>query len=311
MKKLLFCAIALMVMSVASAQDLKATYAEGIAAYQSGDLAKAATLLKQVVDQGMDNEAAAAEVANAKANLPQIYYRMGGTALKSGDFEAAREGFTMSADYAELYDDVATMTKSKQWIGKSYELQGGKLFNAKDFTAALPIFENGYAYDPRNAKMANWLGICYCETGDFDKGLVIFDKVSKMSSRYADEVQNAKNNIVIYTNNQVAKLQENKNYDGLVQLADKMLATDPTSAVAAKVRLQAYSDKGEYGKVFELAESAAKLQTSADERSNVYFILGAAYNAKEMKPEAIAAFKKVTSGTNAATAKGIIEELSK
>jgi len=39
--------------------------------------------------------------------------------------------------------------------------------------------------------------------------------------------------------------------------------------------------------------------------------LGAAYNAKEMKPQAIAAFKQVTAGPNAENAKIAIAELSK
>lgn len=311
MKKLLFSAIALVAVSMVNAQDLKATYNEGIEAYQAGDFTKAATLLKQVIDQGANNESAVAEVTDAKSNLPQVYYRMGGAAFKARDFEAAREGFTLAADYAELNDDIATMTKSKQWIAKSYEIQGGVLFNDKDFAAALPIFESGYTYNERNAKMANWLGICYCETGDFDKGMAIFDKVSKMSSRYADEVTNAKNNVIIYTNNQVAKLQETKDYKGVIALADKMLVSNPSSAIAVKVRLQAYSDMKDYSKVFALAEAAANLQTTPEEKSNVYFILGAAYNAQEMKDQAVAALKKVTSGPSAGTAKGIVAELTK
>ena len=169
------------------------------------------------------------------------------------------------------------MTKSKQWIGKTYEIEGGRAFNEKNYTVALPIFESGYASDPRNAKMANWLGICYCETGQFEKGMGVFENVVKLGSnpRYAEEAKNAANNIVIYTNNQVAKLQESKNYKGVIDLANKMLASNPNSAIAAKVRLQAYMDNGDYTNVFDLAESTAKLQTSVAEKSNVYFILGA------------------------------------
>ena len=39
--------------------------------------------------------------------------------------------------------------------------------------------------------------------------------------------------------------------------------------------------------------------------------LGAAYNAKEMKPQAIAAFKQVTDGPAAENAKAALAELSK
>ena len=43
----------------------------------------------------------------------------------------------------------------------------------------------------------------------------------------------------------------------------------------------------------------------------MYYLLGAAYNAKEMKPQAIAAFKQVTAGPAAENAKAALAELSK
>ncbi|MFR9557534.1 MAG: tetratricopeptide repeat protein [Rikenellaceae bacterium] len=313
MKKIFLSLMALMTVVTASSQSLQGKLDEGSAAYSAKDFKKAATLLEAVIDEGMDDESAASIVATAKTYLPKCFYMLGGGAAKRGDFDAARENFLKAADYAELYDDIPTMTKAKTWAGKTYELQGGRAFNDKDYATALPIFESGYAMDPRNTKMANWLGICYCETGNFEKGMDVFSKVAAMGSnpRYAADAEQAEAKSVIYTNNRVAELQKSKDYDGVIAMADALSAKDPQSAIAAKVRLQAYSDKQDYAKVFSSADSAAALQTTPEEKSNIYFILGAAYNAKEMKDEAIAAFKKVTAGANAATAKTTIAELSK
>ncbi len=313
MKKLLFSLLALMSVASISAQTIKETFDNAVSAYGAKDFPTAAAGLETVLDKGMDDESAASMVATAKQYLPKCYYMLGGMSMKNGDYDAARNNFTKAAESAELYDDMATMTKSKTWIGKTYELQGGKAFNAKDYATALPIFEMGYASDPRNAKMANWLGSCYCETGNFEKGMEIFTKVAAMgsNSKYAAEADAAKQNMIIYTNNRVADLQKNKDYNGVISMADALLARNPNNATAAKIRLQAYSDKKDYAKVFELADSAAALQTSNDEKSNIYFILGAAYNEKEMKPQAIAAFNKVTAGPNAATAKSTVAELTK
>ncbi|MFI3305316.1 MAG: tetratricopeptide repeat protein [Rikenellaceae bacterium] len=313
MKKIVLSLMALMSVAGASAQSLQEKLDQGSAAYSAKDFDKAATLLEAVINEGMDSESAAAQVATAKTYLPKCFYMIGGRAAQSGDFDTARTNFTKAAEYAELYDDIPTMSKAKAWVGKTYELQGGKAFNAEDYATALPVFENGYAADPRNTKMANWLGICYCETGNYDKGMDVFAKVAAMGSnpRYAADAAQAQNNTVIYTNNRVADLQKSKNYDGVIAMADAITAKEPKSPIAAKIRLQAYSDKKDYAKVFSTADAAAALQTSADEKSNIYFILGAAYNAKEMKAEAIAAFKKVTSGANAATAAATVAELSK
>lgn len=48
-----------------------------------------------------------------------------------------------------------------------------------------------------------------------------------------------------------------------------------------------------------------------DWHSDIYFTLGAAYNAREMKPQAIAALRKVVAGPNVNAAKASIAELSK
>ena len=74
----------------------------------------------------------------------------------------------------------------------------------------------------------------------------------------------------------------------------------------ANVRLQAYANKKDYAKVIELGQAAADAQTDPADKSLMYYLLGAAYNAKEMKPQAIAAFKQVTDGPAAENAKAAL-----
>ena len=117
--------------------------------------------------------------------------------------------------------------------------------------------------------------------------------------------------LTLYTNNRVAELQTANDQDGIIAMADKMLEQNPANALAQKIRLQAYLTKKDYAKVIELGEAAAAAQPDETEKSDVYFILGAAYNAKEMKPQAIEALKKVTAGDNVAAAQKSVAELSK
>ena len=63
--------------------------------------------------------------------------------------------------------------------------------------------------------------------------------------------------------------------------------------------------------MIELGQAAADAQTDVADKSQMYYLLGAAYNAREMKPQAIAAFKQVTDGSNAENAKTALAELSK
>ena len=94
-------------------------------------------------------------------------------------------------------------------------------------------------------------------------------------------------------------------------MGSEMCIRDSQSALAQNVRLQAYANKKDYAKVIELGQAAADAQTDPADKSLMYYLLGAAYNAKEMKPQAIAAFKQVTDGPAAENAKAALAELSK
>ena len=170
----------------------------------------------------------------------------------------------------------------------------------------------GYAADPKNTQMALWLAQCYCEMGEYDKGVEVFEAVAAMQGpKFEEHAAEANRLIALYTNNEVAKLQAANDYDGIIAMSDKLLAKNPANALAEKIRLQAYLSKKDYAKVIELGEAAAAAQTDEAEKSDVYFTLGAAYNAKEMKPQAIEALKKVVAGDNVEAAKKSVAELSK
>ena len=111
----------------------------------------------------------------------------------------------------------------------------------------------------------------------------------------------------LYTNNEVAKLQMANDYDGIIAMAEQL----DNEALAKKIALQAYLGKKDYNKVIELAEAAAAVQPNDEERSDVYYLLGMAYNAKGNAPEkTIEAMKKVTAGDKVAVAQKAIADLS-
>ena len=167
--------------------------------------------------------------------------------------------------------------------------------------------------------MALNLAMSYCEmamnSGDmaqYEKGMEVYEAIAaKTHPKYADDAAKAKADMALYTNNMVAKMQAANDLDGIIKMADELLAKNPENALAQNVRLQAYADKKDYAKVIELGQAAADAQTDAADKSQMYYLLGAAYNAREMKPQAIAAFKQVTDGPNAENAKTALAELSK
>lgn len=313
MKKLLISALALFVVGSAVAQEgLGETFNKAVAAYNSKDYASAASAFEALIDQGIDSDDVDVQgwVATAKKSIPVCYYMLGGMAAQRGDFNTAIENFTKSADKAALYGDLQQERKSNMWVATIYKKWGETPFNEKNYAEAAEIFAKGYAADPNNMEMANFLGICYCELGDFQKGMAIFNQIAVQDNpKYAEDVVKAKENIKLYTNNRIAKLQGENDFDGIIAFADEMLAVNLQDALAQKIRLQALFDKKDYAGVIASAEEAAAVQTDEEERSDVYFILGAAYNARTMPQQAIDALSKVTAGANVAAAQKTVAQL--
>ncbi|MDE5906127.1 MAG: tetratricopeptide repeat protein [Alistipes sp.] len=312
MKKLFVSAIALFVAGSLWAQDVNSIYNEAAAAYGAKDYATAAAKFEQVIEQGIDLDEAASVVATAQGVLPKCYFQLGGAAFQQRNFDSALANFAKSADLAELYGDMQQLTKSRSWVARVYQIQGGEAFNGKDYATAAEIFAKGYEADPNNTSMALNLAMSYCEMGSYAEGMEIYEAVAaKTNPKYADDVAKAKEMMALYTNNKVAAMQQAGDFDGIIALADAQLAKNPESALFQNVRLQAYANKKDYSKVIELGEAAAAAQTEEADKSLMYYLLGAAYNARDMKPQAIAAFQKVTAGPAAQNAAAALAELSK
>ena len=312
MKKIFVSAVALMAALTLSAQDVTTIFNEAGAAFNAKDFAGAAAKFEQVIDLGIDNDEVASQVATAKATLPKCYYYLGGAAIKSQNYDEALKQFSKSAELAELYGDMTQMSKSNGWVAKIYQIQGGGAFNNKDYVTAASVFEKGYKADPHNTGMALNLAMSYCEMGEYEKGMDIYEAIAaKTHPKYAEDVAQAKEMMALYTNNKVAGMQQAGDFDGIITMADAQLEKNPASALFQKVRLQAYSGKKDYAKVIELGQAAADAQTDEEDRSLMYYVLGAAYNAREMRDQAIAAFQKVTAGEAAENARAALAELQK
>ncbi len=324
MKKLFLFAVALMSVCAVSAQnELIAKFNEGLAALEANQHQTAIESFETFIDKGADSEDATVlgNVAQAKKYVAQCYLVLGARNAKSGKFAEAEELLNEGTLKAELYGETQTLAKMKSMLAQVYLALGGTAYNNKDYATAAEVFAKGYEANPRNTTLALNLAMSYCENGEFDKGMEVYRNVAAMNpSRYADAIAKAKEMMSLYTINQVAKYQAGGNNDAVIEMAEKMLAEDPTSALAEKIRLQAYNGKKEYDKVIELGETAALAQTSEEDKSDVFFLIGAAYNAKynaggnkdaALKDKAVAYLNKVVAGSSVEPAKAAVADLTK
>ena len=312
MKKLFMTVVALMGATTLFAQtDVVATFQQGVANAKAANYTEAIAQFQEVIDASWDIEEPDTNqqkaIVGSKKFIVTCYNKMGVAAVNAKQYEEAVVNFTEAANLAELYEDVAAMNKNRSLVGQVYQVQGADAFNSEDYATAIEVFSKGYAADPRNTDMALNLAESYFKSDMYQEGMKICTKIAGMNAeKFAEAIASAKDKMHMYTNNEVAKLQMANDYDGIIAMASELEDT----AMAAKITLQAYYGKKDFNKMIELSESALAAQVTDEGRSDIYYLLGVAYNEKEQFDNAVAAMKNVTAGANVANAQAVIEALT-
>ena len=225
MKKLIMTVVALMGATSLFAQtDMLATFQQGTANAKAGNYDEAIAQFQSVVEASFDLDELDANqqkaLAGAKKFIVTCYSRMGNAAVAAKEYEKAIECYTNAANAAELYEDVANMSKNKSMIGQVYQVQGAEAFNSEDYATAIAIFSKGYEADPRNTAMALNLAESYFRSNIYQEGMKICSAIAALNpDKYAEAIAEAQAKMVMYTNNEVAKLQMANDYDGIIAMA--------------------------------------------------------------------------------------------
>ena len=277
--------------------------------------AAAAPLFEQVISEGTQVGAdVATEVATSKKLLPQMYYRTGASLASQGKFNEALAQFSKAQSKAREYKDLVWEKRSQDMIINVYLKQGGDLFNAKKYAESVPFFEKAYSIDNNNVNSAFNLATAYVESGKKAEGFAIYEKMiaqGKSNPRYQDAANQAQDKMESYQNIEAMEAYNAKNYTQAIALADALIKDNPQNASAQLIVMRSLNNLKRFDDVISRGPAAAAAQPSADNKSEIYFLMGVAYDNKKDSAKAIENFKKVTSGTYAAQAKTQVEELSK
>ena len=312
MKRLIMTVVALMGATTLFAQtDVVATFQQGVANAKAQNYTEAIAQFQEIIDASWDIEEPDANqqkaIVGSKKFIVTCYNKMGVAAVNAKNYDEAVANFSEAANLAELYEDVAAMNKNRALVGQVYQVQGADAFNSEDYATAIEVFSKGYAADPRNTEMALNLAESYFKSDMYQEGMKICTKIAGMNAdKFAEAIAAAQEKMHMYTNNEVAKLQMANDYDGIIVMAEQL----DDKAMAAKITLQAYYGKKDFNKMIELSESALAAQTTDEGRSDIYYLLGVAYNEKEQFDQAVAAMKNVTAGANVANAQAVIAAIT-
>ena len=297
--------------SLFAQSDIVALFSQGLGNAKTGNFTEAIAQFQEVIDASWDIEEPDANqqkaITGSKKFIVTCYNKLGVAAFNAKNYDEAIENFTMAADAAEMFDNVVDMNKNRTYVGQMYQAKGADAFNSEDYATAIAVFSKGYEADPRNTDMALNLAESYFKSDMYQEGMKICTKISQLNAeKFGEAIAAAQAKMDMYTNNQVAKLQMANDYDGIIAMAEQL----DDAAMAAKITMQAYYGKKDFNKMIELATAALEAQVTDEGRSDINYLLGVAYNEKEMFDQAIAAMKNVTAGNNVANAQAVIEALT-
>ena len=303
--------VALMSFVAVSAQsEIVANFNKGNEEFKAKNFPTAIEIFEDVILNGEEEEddASVQCVANAKKLLPVAYMQSGIKAIGVKNYDEALGQLNTAVTKAKMYNNPKVAQAANNAIAKVYQVQGGEKFNAEDYAGAAEVFAKGYAANKRNTDLAMLLAESYFKQDLYNEGMKVCSEVMALpaSPMFEKGKAEAKQKMNLYTNNKIATLQQANDFDGIITMAEGL----DNQALAQKITVQAYLLKKDYDKVIELGEAAAEAQTDEEDKSAVYFQLGTAYNAKEMKDKAVAALSKVTAGPSVEAAKAAIAGLT-
>ena len=297
-------------LSAQTMNDVTEKYNAAGAAMQARDFDKAATLFGEMIVEAAMVEEAGELLMNAQRYLPQALFSQGRTLAVQEDYTNAIAKLTEARDRAELYGNAQIMRNAIQMIGQIYFASGADAYNNERYAEAVDIFAKGFEADPTNTDMALNLARSYDRLDSLNLSVEVYQSIIALESRhsrYAEPAAVAKKEVSDAVLIRAAAAGSENNLEEVVRLTELI----PTDEAGAFLRVQVANNKKDYRSVIEYAPAAAELQTNDEKKSDVYFMLGAAYQNTENKAKAIESFRQVTAGSYAAQARNLITELQK
>lgn len=312
MRKLFMTVVALMGATTLFAQsDIVATFQQAVANAKAKNYTEAIDQFQSIIDESWDIEEPDANqqkaIMGAKKFIVTCYSNMGNAAAASGDYATAIENFTIAAETAYLYDDVAAMNKNNALVGQVYQAQGADAFNNGDYATAIDVFSKGFAADPRNTDMGLNLARSYFNSDRYEEGMGVCRKIAGLNpEKFGEAVETAKQLMNDNTNNQIVKLTEANDFDGIILLAGSL----EDAALAQKVIMQAYYNKKDFAKMVELSKAALEAQATDEGRSDIHYLTGVAYYESDNFEAAKAELLNVTAGDYVEVAKSLVASMA-
>lgn len=272
-------------------------------------------VLEQAMDLALEvGEEAVPTLQQIRSLLPKMYFQVGVEQVRSREYEKAVATLLQTEELADLYGDVITTRQASRLISNAYMAMGIDSFNAKDYAKALQVFSLGYKQDAQNVQLALYTAKSLAELDSTMQAAEIYNGViaaGDANPKFAEQAAAARADMESYMLIAAVNAAKDNNLENVIAYTDNILAFNPTHPESNLLVIQVANNLKKYDVVVSRGVAAADAQVDDAKRSEVYLMLGVAYQNMDNKGKALEALGKVTAGPKVAEAKAIITELNK
>ncbi|MBI9037955.1 MAG: tetratricopeptide repeat protein [Bacteroidales bacterium] len=247
--------------------------------------------------------------AKAEKQLANAYYKHAINLYKGKKFDQAINTFKKAGEQAKTLGDTKLQKKALAYVPKVYTSVGLGLIKKKDYPNAMEKFNKALLLNPKYNKAYYGQGLVYKEKGETENFKKAFDKVIEIGPEEDKTVINSKEIAQNYFISEGGMAVQKEHYDKAIDLLNSSFSYGDKDANAYYFIALAYNGKKQWAKAVEAGNKA--LEFEKNNKTNIYFVLGNAYQGTGDKLAACNAYKNVTSGPNVDAAKHQMKEVLK
>lgn len=231
----------------------------------------------------------------AETQIYNLYISMGLDSYKAKAYDSAISTFDDAAVYARLINDPESTKKLNNYYAAAYYGKGNAFLKKTKYNDAIAAFNKAAEYNPGLPNAYYGLAICYSkleDTGNLEESVKM---VKEMTSD--EEMINKVNDVAAsYYLKMSGKAITAENFNEARMMAEMSIGYQREDPAAFYYLALSNNNLG----FFADAQKAATIGVSMDQedKSNLYFELGRAYEGNDDKENACKAYANVTSGPN-------------
>ncbi len=293
--------------------DAGEKYNAGNEQYKAKAYGNAVKLYEEALSMCKNLGGSAADLqANVEKQLLNAYFKNGLYNYKKKKFDAAIDQLTKTRNLAKELNDSKMEKKAVLYIARVYSTRGNILVKKADYKGAFEQYNKALEIRPNCINSYLGMANAYKKQGDMNNMMKSVDKVvelGKSNSSAAKKVAKAKKLAFLALKaNGAEELQKEHAAKALEYLtaAPKYGKADADIyyyTAMAQMKQKKWDDA--------IANAKKAIELNPENKADIYFTLGQAYQGKGDNANACASFKKVTSGPNVAAAKYQMEQVLK